>query len=92
MGAFHINLMISTLYHTDWIKSNNLRYGIRNGPVLYMCSYAEVFKFIVDKGDIVIIGLFLNVLQGFGKGDIMKGVRDLLCTYNRYHGPQQKYE
>ena len=82
MGTFHINLMFSTLYHTDRIETNNLQDGIRDGLVLYMSGYSEVFKFIVDKGDVVISGLFLNVLQGIGKGDVLKGVCDLLCACN----------
>ena len=82
VGTFHIDLMSSTPYNTDRIKANDLHYGIGDGLVLYMGCYAEVFKFIVDKGDVVIIGLFLNVLQGIGKGDILKGVRDLLCACN----------
>ena len=82
VGTFHINLMFSTLDHTYRIKASQLHYGIGNRFVLQMGCYAEVFKFIVDKGDIVISGLFLNVSQGVGKGDILKGVRDLLCTCN----------
>ena len=82
VGTFHINLMFSTLYNTDWIESNDLHYGIGDGLVLYMSCYSEVFKFIVDKGDVVISGLRLNVLQGIGKGDVLKGVRDLLCACN----------
>jgi hypothetical protein len=82
VGTFHINLMFSTLYNTDRIESNNLQDGVMNSLVLYMSGYSEVFKFIVDKGDVVISGLRLNVLQGIGKGDVLKGVRDLLCACN----------
>ena len=92
VSTFHINLMFSTLDHTYRIKANNLHYGIGNRLVLYVSRYAEVFKFIVDKGDVVISGLFLNVFQGIGKGDILKGVRDLLCACNRHNGAQQWYE
>ena len=92
VSTFHINLTVPTLDNTDRIKANNLYYGIGNRLVLQMGCYAEVFKFIVDKGDIVISGLFLNVFQGIGKGDILKGMRDLLCTCNRYNGAQQEYE
>jgi hypothetical protein len=74
--------MFSTLDHTDGIEANNLQDGVMNSLVLYMSRYAEVFKFIVDKGDVVISGLRLNVLQGIGKGDVLKGVRDLLCACN----------
>ena len=74
--------MFSTLYNTDRIESNNLQDGVMNSLVLYMSGYSEVFKFIVDKGDVVISGLRLNVLQGIGKGDVLKGVRDLLCACN----------
>ena len=89
VGTFYINLMFSTLDHTDWIEANNLQDGVMNSLVLYMSGYAEVFEFIVDKGDVVISGLFLNVLQGIGKGDILKGVCDLLCVCNSYNGAQQ---
>ena len=84
--------MFSTLDHTYRIKASQLHYGIGNRFVLQMGCYAEVFKFIVNKGDIVIRGLFLNVLQGIGKGDILKGVRNLLCACNRHNGAQQEYE
>ena len=50
-----------------------------------MSGYSEVFKFIVDKGDVVISGLFLNVLQGIGKGDVLKGVRCALATDTMAH-------
>ena len=50
VGTFYINLMFSTLDHTDWIEANNLQDGVMNSLVLYMSGYAEVFEFIVDKG------------------------------------------
>ena len=89
VGTFHIDFPFTTLYDTDRIETYKLDDGIWHGLTLYMCCYPKVFKFIVDKGDVVISGLFLNVLQGIGKGYILEGVCDLLCTGNGYYGAQQ---
>lgn len=88
MGTFHINLMFSILYDTDRIEANNLHDGICDRLLLDIGGHAEVFKFIIDKGDVVISGLCLNIFQGFGKRNILKGVRDFLCACNRYDGAQ----
>ena len=86
MGTLHIDFTLSTLYDSDGIETNNLHDGLRDSLMLDAGSHAEVFEFIVDKGDVVISGLFLNLLQGIGKGDVLKGVRDLLCVCNSYNG------
>ena len=82
MGTLHIDFLLTTLHDPDGIEADNLHDSLCDGLVLDAGSHAEVFEFIVDKGDVVISGLFLNVLQGIGKGDILKGVRDLLCACN----------
>ena len=82
MGTLHIDFAFTTLYDLDGIETNDLHDGLSDRLVLDAGGHAEVLQFVVDKGDVVISGLFLNVFQGFGKGDVLKGVRDLLCACN----------
>ena len=78
MGTFHKDFVFATLHDSDGIEANNLHDGICERLMVDAGGHAKVFEFIVDKGDVVISGLFLNVLQDIGKGDVLKGVCDLL--------------
>jgi len=62
MGTFHIDFSFTTLIDTDGIKADKLQDGIRDGLVLHMGCYTEILQFVIDKDEIIIISLRLDVL------------------------------
>ena len=63
VDAFHIDIVVITQDHLDGIETDDLANGIRNRFVLDMGGNSEVFQFVVDKHDLVVAGLLLDVLQ-----------------------------
>ena len=78
VGTLHIDLPFTTLIDANRIEADNLHNGIGNGLVLHMGRYTEVFQLVVDKGDVIVGSLRLNVFQGIGKRDILEMVRNPL--------------
>ena len=63
VNAFHIDIVVFTQDHLDGIETDDLANGIRNRFVLDMGGNSEVFQFVVDKHDLVVAGLLLDILQ-----------------------------
>ena len=81
LGTFYEDL-VTFICHLHRIETNDLADGLFDGKIAEMTGNCEVFQFIIDKGDVVVCGLRLNIFQGFGKGIVLKGVCDLLCACN----------
>ena len=63
VNAFHIDIVVITQSHLDGIKTYDLPNGIRNGFVLDVGGNSKILQLVVDKHDLVVVGLLPDVLQ-----------------------------
>ena len=53
VGAFHVDLALAVLCHSDGIEPHKLLYGVGDGCVVHCGRHAEVLQFVVDEDDVV---------------------------------------
>ena len=80
LDALHIDIVVITLDHLDGIKTYDLANGIRNRFVLDMGGNSEVFQFVVDKHDLVVAGLLLDILQRVTHRHVLEVAGDALSV------------
>ena len=80
MCTLYINFPFPTFINTYRIEADNLHQGIEDRLMLHMCRYSEILKFIVDKDEVMISSLRLNVLQSIRKRNITEVMTNALCT------------
>ena len=89
VGALHIDIVIFAQVHLDGIKTYDLANGFRNRFVLDMGCNSEVFQFVVDKHDLMVAGLLLDILQRVTHRHVLEIAGDALRVCYACQGAQQ---
>ena len=92
VNAFHIDIVVITQDHLDRIETYDLANGIRNRFVLDVGSNREILQLVVDKHDLVVAGLLLDVLQRVAHRHVLEIAGDALRCSRFCHGTYQQYD
>ncbi|BCS85251.1 hypothetical protein prwr041_11440 [Prevotella herbatica] len=72
--------VISIDRHPYGIKAYHVSYGIGHSLFVNAGSNGKIFKFVIDKVDLVLTGIRLYNLEDLRHGDVSEIMCDSLCT------------
>ena len=92
VDALHIDIVIFAQDHLDGIETNNLSNGIRNRFVLDVGGNSKILQLIVDKHNLVVACLLLDILQRVAHRHILEVTGYALRVCYACHGTYQQYD
>ena len=92
VNAFHIDIVVITQDHLDGIETDDLANGIRNRFVLDVGGNSKILQLVVDKHDLVVASLLLDILQRVAHRHVLEVTGNALRCSCFCQGTYQQYD